>query len=787
MTKLVEYKPGTAFPGQIGRTVAESSPAWPEPVRAKEGAPNVIFIILDDVGYGQMSAFGGLVNTPNIDRLAEKGLRYTNMHTTALCSPTRSCILTGRNHHSNGVAAIMETATGFPGYDGRMPFQNGMLPEMLLEHGYNTFCLGKWHLSPAEESTPAGPYHRWPLGRGFERFYGFLGGETNQWFPDLTYDNHSVPQPKSVEEGYHLDEDLADHAIQFVLDAHVNAPDKPFFLYYAPGCAHAPHQVAKEWIDKYKGKFDMGWDEYREVVFQRQKELGIFPEDAELSRRDPDVPEWDTLSGEQKHLYARFMEVFAGFLEHCDFQIGRVLEAVENLGELDNTLIMVLPDNGASSEGGVNGAFNEMSSFNYYFESLEDILPRIDELGGPASYNHYPWGWSWAGNTPFKRWKKEVYRGGCTDDFIVCWPSGIAAKGELRPQYAHAIDMVPTVLEVLGIAPPESIGGVTQSPIEGVSLAHTFDDAAALSHHQTQYYEMFATRAIDHDGWRAVCGFPGPSYAEAAELGRKLGDEITPEVLDHLDANDWELYHIAEDPAECHDLAAQCPDKLREMIARWYVEAGKYRVLPLDGTLMQRFAADRPRLAKDRDQYTFYPNLSVVPIGSTPMIFNRPHSITAEVEIPAGGAEGVLLAQGGVAGGYVFYVKDGKLHYLHNYLGLEEFRVTSNVEVPVGRATLRYEFEPTGPPDIRVGKGAPGRGQLYFNGDLVGNVEFPTTVPILFGIEGLSCGYDFGEAVSHEYKAPFAFTGTIYGVTVDVSGELIEDDEAKVRILMAQQ
>jgi arylsulfatase len=787
MSDLVEYKQGATFPGVIGRTISESSPAWPEPTRAKEGSPNVIFFVLDDVGYGQMSAFGGLVNTPNIDRLVENGLRYTNMHTTALCSPTRSCILTGRNHHSNGVAAIMETATGYPGYDGRMPFENGMLSEMLLEHGYNTFCTGKWHLSPAEESTPAGPFHRWPLGRGFERFYGFLGGETNQWFPDLTYDNHSVPQPKTVEEGYHLDEDLADHAIRFILDAHVNAPDKPFFLYHAPGCAHAPHQVATEWIDKYKGKFDMGWDKYREVVFARQKELGIFPADAELSPHDPDVPEWDSLNDEQKKLYARFMEVFAGFLEHCDHQFGRILQALEDIDELDNTLIMVVPDNGASSEGGVNGAFNEMSSFNYYWETLEDILPKMDKIGGPSAYNHYPWGWSWAGNAPFRRWKKEVYRGGSTDNLIVSWPAGIKARGENRHQYAHAIDMVPTILETLGIEPPNSIRGVTQSPIEGISFAQSFDEASAETEHHTQYFEMFGTRAIYHDGWRAVCGFPGPSYAEGAEKGRNLGDEITPEILDDLDANGWELYHVAEDPAECHNLADQRPEKLQEMIARWYVEAGKYKVLPLDGSLMQRFAAERPRLTQSRNQYVFYPNLSVVPIGSTPAVFNRPHSITAEIEIPAGGAEGVLLAQGGVAGGYVLYVKDKKLHYIHNYLGLEELKVTSTADVPEGEVTVRYEFEPTGEPDMRNGRGAPGRGQLYIDGKLVGNTEFPTTVPILFGIEGLSCGYDFGEAVSHEYHAPFTFTGKIHHATVDLSGELIKDDEAEVRMLMAQQ
>ena len=784
---LKEYKPGTAFTGVIGRTVSESEPAWPQPVRAKKGAPNVIFFILDDVGYGQMSAFGGLVNTPNLDRLAKNGLRYTNMHTTALCSPTRACVLTGRNHHSNGVACIMEFATGFPGYDGRMPFQNGMLSEMLLEHGYNTFCTGKWHLAPAEESTPAGPFHRWPLGRGFERFYGFMGGETSQWFPDLIYDNHSVSQPKPVEEGYHLDEDLVDHAIHFIMDAHVIAPDKPFFLYHAPGCAHAPHQVAPEWIEKYKGKFDMGWDEYREVVFARQKELGIFPEDAELSPRDPDVPAWDTLSDQQKKLYAHFMEVFAGFLEHCDYQFGRLLDTLEQIGELDKTIIMLLPDNGASSEGGVNGAFNEMSSFNNYYETLEDILPRMDLLGGPASYNHYPWGWSWAGNTPFRRWKKEVYRGGCTDNLIVHWPAGIKASGENRSQYAHAIDMVPTILDAIGITPPEQIRGVAQSPIEGVSFAHTFNDAEAPTKHHTQYFEMFATRAIDHEGWRAVCGFPGPSYAEGAARGLRLGDEITPELLDNLDANGWELYHVAKDPAEVHNLAAEMPEKRAEMIARWYVEAGKYKVMPLDGTLFIRVVAERPQVALPRNQYTFYPDLSPVHAAVAPMIFNRPHSITADVIIPQGGAEGVLLAQGGVSGGYVFYIQDRKLHYVYNYMGLKEFTVTSNMDVPEGESSLRYEFEPTGAPNVREGKGTPGRGQLYINGELVGFTEFPVTVPIVFGIEGLSCGYDFGEAVTHKYAAPFRFTGKIKQVVIDMSGDLIEDDDAKVRLLMAQQ
>ena len=616
MGELVEYQQGTTFPGEIGRTIAESSPAWPRPLRAPSGAPNVLFVVLDDVGYGQLSAYGGLVNTPNIDRLAANGLRYANMHTTALCSPTRACILTGRNHHSSGVAAIMETATGFPGYDGRMPFENGMLSEMLLEYGYNTFHVGKWHLSPAEESTPAGPFQRWPLGRGFERFYGFLGGETNQWFPDLTYDNHSVPQPKRADEGYHLSEDLTDKAIQFILDAHVNAPDKPFFLNFCPGAAHAPHQVGPEWIEKYKGAFDMGWDGYREVVFERQKARGIIPADAVLSPRDPDVPEWDGLPPEQQKLNARFMEVFAGFLEHADHHLGRLLDSLQEIGELDNTLVMVISDNGASSEGGASGAFNEMSSFNNRWETVDEVLPRIDELGGTTSYNHYPWGWSWAGNTPFRRWKKEVYRGGVTDPFVVSWPAGMAARGEIRSQYAHAIDMVPTVLAAIGIEAPTTLRGVTQSPLEGVSFKHTFDGADEPSHHVTQYFEMFGQRAIDHDGWRAVCGWPGSSYADGAVKGRKLGGEITPEILDDLDATGWQLFHVADDPTESRDVAAEHPGKLHEMVSRWWTEAGKYGVLPLDGSLFLRLVAERPQLSAERSSYEYCPGLSVVPFGS---------------------------------------------------------------------------------------------------------------------------------------------------------------------------
>jgi arylsulfatase A-like enzyme len=785
---VTEYQQGAAeFPGVIGRTVDESTPAWPAPARAKEGAPNVLFFVLDDVGYGQLSAFGGLVDTPNIDRVAASGLRYANMHTTALCSPTRSCILTGRNHHSSGVACIMELATGYPGYDGRMPFENGMLPEMLLSHGYNTFCLGKWHLSPSEENTAAGPFHRWPLGRGFERFYGFLGGETNQWYPDLTRDNASVPQPRQPEEGYHLSEDLADQAIKLILDAQVNAPEKPFFMYYATGAGHAPHHVPKEWADRYKGRFDMGWDEYRQTVLQRQKEIGLLPADAELSPRDPDVPEWDSLSDDARRLYARMMEVFAGFVSHADHHFGRILDTLEQIGELDNTLIMIVSDNGASAEGGPTGSFNEMLFFNNVPESFEENLARIDELGGIKAYNHYAWGWTWAGNTPFRRWKRETYRGGSTDPFVVAWPAGMSARGEVRRQYAHAVDMTPTVLDALGIEPPETIRGLVQSPLEGVSFAHTFDAPDAATRHTTQYFEMFGHRSIDHDGWRAVCPWPGPNFTEAAQRGHKLGDPITPQVLDQLDREGWELYRVGDDdPTESHDVAADHPDKLRELISLWWDEAAKFKVLPLDGSLQPRLAVERPQTSKARTRYVYYPGGSVVPAFAAPPVFNRPYSIEADVEVAAAGTEGVLVAQGGDAGGYSFHVADGRLRYVYNYVGRDQFELESTETLTEGRHALRFEFEPTGEPDFAKGKGAPGRGQLYVDGRLVANAEFPHTTPIIFELEGLSCGYDFG-APADGYEPPFAFTGTIHQVAFDIAGELITDDDAEMARLMAQQ
>ena len=557
-------------------------------------------------------------------------------------------------------------------------------------------------------------------------------------------------------------------------------------MYFAPGAMHAPHHVTKEWADKYKGMFDDGWDAYREKVFAKQKEMGIAPADAELSRHDPDVQDWDALPEDERRLYARMMEVFAGFLEHTDFHIGRLLDFLKKIGEFDNTLIMAISDNGASAEGGPTGSVNESNFFNNVPETAEENLKAIDGLGGPEYFNHFAWGWTWAGNTPFRRWKRETYRGGVSDPFIVHYPNGIKTKGQVRMQFAHAIDMVPTVLDLLGLEAPTSIKGVTQAPIEGVSFADSFEDPLMASKHRTQYFEMMGHRSIYHDGWRAVCPWPGPSFTEA---GTGFGNPISAERLTELDANSWELYHVDEDFAENNDVSTENRAKLIEMIAQWYVEAGKYNVLPVDGRGAIRVMDPRPTIAVARSSYTYYPGTQPVSSYAGANVMNRPHSITADVEIPEEGAEGVIFSHGGSDGGYSLYIKDGKLQYVHNYMASEYFHVESTELVPAGSHQLRFEFEVTGPPDIPGGKGVPGLAQLYFDGKLVGQADFPFTTPLVFGVVGgaLECGQDSGSPVTPQYAPPFEFTGTIDTVTVDVSGELIKDEEAEMRMIMARQ
>ena len=615
-----------------------------------------------------------------------------------------------------------------------------------------------------------------------------MGGDTNQWYPELVYDNHSVPQPSQPEDGYHLSADLADKAIEFIQDSHVNAPDKPFYLHYCTGAGHAPHHVPKAWADKYKGKFDAGWDDYRKVVHQRQLEMGIIPAGTELSAHDPDVPEWDTLPADEQRLYARMMEVYAGFVSFTDHHFGRVVDFLEEIGEIDNTLFILISDNGASAEGGPVGSLNEMMFFNGVPESLEDNVANIDELGGVNVFNHYAWGWTNAGNTPFRRWKRETYRGGCTDPCIVSWPKGIKARGEVRTQYAHAIDLVPTVLDALGLTPPSSVRGVTQAPIEGVTFAQTFDDANAPTHRRTQYFEMFGHRSIYHDGWRAVCPWPGPNFTEAAKKGRAFSSPITVEVLADIEANDWELYDLTKDYSETHNIAGDHRDKVIELVGRWWAEAGKYGVMPLDGDARARIALERPTIARQRDKFVYYPGGSPVPFAATPKVYNRPFSITADTVVPDGGAEGILIAHGGRVGGYAFFVKDQKLHFVYNFLGRDIFVVTSNTDVPTGEVSLRYEFEPTGQPDLAAGKGVPGRGELYIDEKLVGAIEMPHTVLLIFSTEGLTCGYDGASRVAPDaYSDEFRFTGTLKRVTLDLSGELIQDSANDLKIAMARQ
>jgi arylsulfatase len=762
------------FQGVVGRTIEESTPAWPQPISAPEGAPNVLFIVLDDVGYGQISCFGGLCETPNLDRLAENGLRYSNFHTTALCSPTRSALLTGRNHHTNAMAGIVEFPAGFPGYTCEIPFENGLLPEMLTPQGYAAYALGKWHLTPQIEMNMAAPRNRWPLGRGFERYYGFLGGDTDQYNPELVSDNHYAHQPKSAEDGYHLTEDLADRAIEFLTDLRNVDATKPFFMYFATGAGHAPHHAPAEWIEKYRGKFDMGWEKARDVIFKRQKDSGIVPPNTDLTPRPHWIQEWDKLPDDEKKLYARMMEVYAGFISHTDHHIGRVIDFIDELGELDNTIIIAISDNGASAEGGPNGSLNEAAFFNRLPESVGECLQRIDELGTPRAYNHYPFGWAWAGNTPFQRWKREVHEGGVADFCVVHWPNGIEARGEVRGQYAHVVDITPTILELLNVQPPDQIRGVTQSPLQGTSFAHTLNEAGAPSNHETQYYEMLGNRAIYHRGWKAVTyhGTEGMIY-----------DGVT-DPTKSFDEDQWELYHIAEDFSECHDVAGERPEKLREMQDIWLVEASRNQVLPLQATFSGR-GRNRPRPGGSRrHRYVYRPGGAPIEFFAAANVKNRSHTITAEVEIPPEGAEGVLLSVGSRFGGFVLYVKDNRLKFDYNILSRGHYRMQSSEEVPTGKCTLGYSFEKRGSQPF----GAGGTARLHIDGRVVAESEYGITVPLLFGIgEALRCGYDGGATVCDDYVAPFAFTGVLKEVVVDTEGREMRDPAQEAAIGLARQ
>lgn len=773
---------GEVFKGRLGFTMEESTAAWRTPPRPAEGSPNILFIVLDDVGYGHLGCYGSPIETPTIDQLAANGLRYSNFHTTALCSPTRSCVLTGRNHHTNGLGMISELSQGYPGYDGVILPSRGFLSEILHEKGYANYAIGKWHLMPIEEATMAGPFDRWPLGRGFDRFYGFLGAETDQFDPDLVYDNHSIEPTKQPGKPYHLTEDLTDRAIGFIRDLRVVDKTKPFFMYYCPGATHAPHQAPADWIAKYKGAFDSGWDVYREQVHKRQLELGILPAGTELSARPDWVEAWDSLSADARRLYARQMEVFAGFLSHTDHNIGRLMKALEDLGDLDNTLIMFISDNGASGEGGYFGSFNENLLFNGVPDTLETNLEHYDEWGSEKTYNHYATGWTLAGNTPFKRWKRNVFNGGIADPFIISWPKGINALGEVRGHYCHAIDMMPTVLDILDIEPPLMLNGVPQEAIAGTSLATTFGNADAEEVRQTQYFEMYGSRAIYDRGWKAVTFHKIPGIPADGP-----GDPDIPFVRDQ-----WELYNLNEDFSECHDLAAQYPDKLQEMIGLWFAQAGKYDVFPLH---THQKKGQRPRPFPESDLYVYYPNTSRIDNEAAVNVRMRPFSVVAEANIPAKGAEGVLIAQGGRFAGWALFVHDGQLVYEHNFLGMERYRVTSDVAIPAGPVTLGLEFVVTGEFEIAAEltemgmMGVSGQATLYINGKAAGSGAVDKTVPFGWSLsgEGLCCGFDSETPVSELYESPFRFTGELEHVVVSVSGEPYENVAMDVRQAFMKQ
>jgi arylsulfatase len=783
----------TPFKGTVNVDIRDSEPDWGpfEPPKAPDGAPNVVYIVLDDVGFSAMSSYGGPIETPNIDRIAADGVRYTQWHTTALCSPTRSCLLTGRNHTRNSMACITEGASGFPNASGTIPPENGMLSEVLSELGWNTYIVGKWHLCPTVEMNVASTRRNWPTGRGFERFYGFLGAETNQWYPELVYDNHPVDQPKSPDEGYHFTDDITDKALEFIKDAKVLAPDKPFFLYYAPGAAHAPHHVAPEWSDRFKGRFDMGYEAIREQTLARQKELGIIPAETELppinpigtseSRTGPDgqpfppldvTRPWDSLNDDEKRLFARMAEVYAGFLAHADHHIGRLLDYLEETGQRENTIVVLVSDNGASGEGGPNGSVNENLLFNGIPDDIKTNLAKIDELGGTKTYNHYANGWAMAFNTPFKMWKRYEFNGGTSDACMISWPAGMKARGELRTQYHHAIDIVPTILDCLGLEVPRTIKGHVQSRMDGVSMRYSFDDAPAASARRTQFFSMLGSRGIWHDGWKAVTNHP------------------TIAGWGNFNADEWELYHTDVDRSELHNLAAEEPEKLREMVNLWFAEAGANDAFPLDDrSPLEILMTPRPQLSAPRDRYVYYPDVADVPESQSVSVRNRSFSIGALVDIPAQGAQGVLFAHGALFGGHALYIKDNRLHYVNNFVGMFEQKVVATEDIPTGKnLILSASFDKDGedPPHVSTGILS-----LYYNDKKVGEGRIKTQ-PGGFELagEGLCVGRDSGAAVTDDYagEAPYRFTGgTIDRVAVDVSGEPYIDLEREAQAMMSRE
>jgi arylsulfatase A-like enzyme len=727
------------FGGRIGRTWRDSEPWWPPEPTPPAGAPNVVLIVLDDVGFAQLGCYGSEIDTPHLDRLAAGGVQLANFHTTALCSPTRACLLTGRNHHSNGMGRITDLALGFPGYNARIPRANGFLSEILGHYGWAPVAVGKWHLTPEDETHQAAPRRTWPCARGFQRWYGFHGGETHQFVPSLFEDFHAAVPPRTPAEGYHLTEDLADRAVAYLGEVRSAAPDTPFFLYFATGACHSPHQAPPAWIDRYAGRFDSGWDALRQRVFERQMARGLFSPGARLSERPHWVPAWDSLDPADQAVAARFMECFAGFLSHADAQIGRVLDFIGDLGEADNTLVIAVSDNGASAEGGPLGSINDVRTWNAVPAAADELRRRVDELGTPSAHNNYPWGWTLAGNTPFRRWKREVHQGGVADPCLFSWPARLAAGTGPRRQFAHAIDVVPTVLDLLGLAPPEVIEGVAQTPLEGVSLAPILTDPGAAETHTVQYFEMFGSRALYQDGWKAVTFHP---FIDLYQEG------LDPDA--DYDDDRWELYHVASDPSETVDLAEAEPDRVRAMEARWWEEAARYQVLPVDHRLIEALMDPRHHPVCRR-RHRFHPGGALVPEYRVTSLSGRAHQVRAGLGAPG---EGVVLALGTALGGWSLQVWEGHLRYVHNFLGAGTDIISADQPLAPGRHEVAMAYTPAaGGADVAlIIDGVPaGRGRVR---------KVPFTRYNLTG-GGVTCGYEQGPPVGPGYEAPFRFSGTL--------------------------
>jgi arylsulfatase A-like enzyme len=775
--------PDRPYGGMLPLDAKDPEATFPpiEPLRPPDGAPNVLIVLIDDAGFGSSSAFGGPCQTPTAERLAADGLKFNRFHTTALCSPTRAALLSGRNHHSVGMGGITEIATSAPGYNSIRPNTCAPLAETLKLNGYSTAQFGKCHEVPVWETSPLGPFDSWPSGGGgFEYFYGFIGGETNQYYPAI-YEGTTPVEPETTpEQGYHFTEDMTDKAIKWIRQQKALMPDKPFFAYFAPGATHAPHHVPKEWAEKYKGQFDDGWDALREKTIARQKELGVIPEEAELTARHDEIPAWKDIPDELKPVLARQMEIYAGFMEHTDHQVGRLVDALEDLGVLEDTLVYyIIGDNGASAEGDLHGTFNEIINLNgaSALQTTEFMAARIDEFGTPTAYNHYAVGWSHAMDTPYQ-WTKQIasHWGGTRNGTIVYWPKGIDAKGDVRSQFHHVIDVAPTVLDAAGLPEPTRVHGVEQRPIEGVSMRYAFDDAEAAERRTTQYFEMFCNRGIYHEGWTAVTRHSIPWVMAAP-----------PSFQDDV----WELYDTNTDWSQARDLASKQPEKLAELQGLWLEEARKYNVLPLDDRRVERFNPDlagRPVLIRGDSQLLFG-GMGRLSESATINVKNKSHSVTAEVEVPTDGAEGAIIAQGGGYAGWSLYVNKGKPKYCYNLFGLQRFYVEGEAPIPAGTHQVRMEFAYDG-----GGLGKGGAVTLYVDGEQVGKDRVEGTVPMMFSAdETCDVGSDTASPVSDDYTvAGSRFTGTVNWVQIDID-EAAEDvdhlisPEERLHIAMARQ